>query len=1351
VKSKTPSPGNLTWDYELKNIYSLGATYLKPPVDLRIRKYSYSSEVDPWTQGDMTFLEILGLDVNPQDGSVDIDRIWWEKGLLLVPEARPFQNPALADPDSIYDRTSFTDYFPKYYIEAVAKGTKTTFNLNRINILEGSVQVKLNGRELTQGQDYTVDYDLGVVSLLTPDASRPDANVTISYQYAPFLSLASKSLLGTRATYQFSENAEIATSWMYRSVATKELRPKLGEESSRILVGEVDGHIDAEPYLLTRLVNALPLISTEAKSSLRVSGEAAVSMPNPNTRGEVFIDDMEGVKTSYSLGITRPSWSFGSVPPGKDTTNFGSPYWFNPKDGIRAYELDPNLPEDRRNDQITILVFGTKLYTAGQNTWVSLNRSIAPQGIDFSNSRALEVWVRGDTGRVHIDVATNLPEDAPRRDKYGNIKGFNDSLDTEDVKTVNGELDFNEDVGLDTIAGEDAKYVFGDDGNDDYSYSPGSNDYSHINGTENNDRLDTEDLNGDYSLDNGEDYFEFTFDLSTQDFVVNETAYGWRLFSISLDDSTNITKYGDPDWENITSARIWMDGFNHRDSASIAGLDIVGNKWRNGGVSGLLPDQGGTFQPEEKIEVSVKNNERDPDYYSPFDPGTGPYGNKRREQSLVVKYYDLETMHRGTAYQLISQKQDYSDYKEIRLYVHGDTSYPTFFVKFGGDERNYYEYRYVAGPGWKELILPLQEFTNRKLAHKDEDFYFDTGGVGYGFFGRPSFRNVMRMEVGVINTQSRRLTGEIWVDEIRLTEARRDTGTSGRLSLSTKLADLMGINLDVNKTDSEFRGLASESGSGVTRTTFTGSGNLKLDEFLPEKWGMTIPVSANMSRDVSLPKYQQSSDIVLSADEAAKRASHSNRRGVSISLNKTRQSLNRLLRWTLDNVQITSSASQNFSDSETRIDSSANYSGGVSYSYSPNVKPLSIFGLFGISYFPRTFGLSGAYNRNWQVGDVKSDTAAVRTKKDQNTTASGRANFSYEPLQFVTTSYSIDVTHDLNLPGTLYGHHVGSEITRTQSAGVGYHFPFLTEYVSQSGNYDTRYSENHDPDIGGLENDFRNVSNSNSATANLTANFSRIMNTFSGVAGSEAETLKTGTPKWLLSKFIKFTNRISSPTASYTRSRSSRYSYLKGRPSWEYQFGIRDDVEDVEKDYYALDETSINNSYQARSGLSLGELGLNVGFRGSDSKRGNPGSRTSSKSTTWPDMSLTLRSFERFLPIKALIQSSELRSGFSMTSGESGPADEPPTTRSKSSSFSPLVSWRTTWKKRVNTEVSTNYSLNEKKSGTPMTTDTETRKGASLSLSYSFTAPGGMRLPIFGSRIKFKSNLLIRFLSCLGL
>jgi hypothetical protein len=1347
VKSKVPSPTSITWDYELKNVYSLGVSNLRPPVDLRIRKYSYSAAEDPWTQGDKTFLELLGLDVNPQDGAIDVDRVRWDEGLLVFPTYEPFVSQSLLDPDSIYNRTSFTDYSPKYYIEIVAKGTKTTFNLNAINIMEGSVQVKLNGRELTQGQDYTVDYQSGLVTLLTPEASRPDANVTINYQYAPFLSLASKSLLGTRATYKFSDKANIGTSWMYRSVATKELRPRLGEESSRILVGEVDGHFDAEPYLFTRVADAFPLVSTDAKSSLRLSAEGAVSMPNPSTQGVAFIDDMEGTKTSYSLGMTRPSWFYGSVPAGKDTTNFGDPYWFNPRDGIKAYELDPNLPQTRRNDQVTVLVLGNKHDSTYTDTWVSFNRSLSPGGIDFSKSKALEVWVRGDTtmGRIHIDIGTNIPEDVARRVPIGlasGVRGINGNLDTEDVRTINGELDYDEDVGIDTVAGVD-KFVPvpGDDGNDDYSYTPGSDDYSKVNGTENNDRLDTEDLNGNYNLDMRADFFEFTIDLSSGAFLVNPiNEYGWRLFRMPLDDIASRTTYGNPDWENITAVRVWIDGFDYPAACTLAGLDIVGNKWRNGGVSGLLPDQGGVFQPEERIEISVKNNERDPDYDPPFDPGDDAYGNKRREQSLVINFFNLESVHRGTAYQIISQKQDYSEYKEIRLWVHGDTSEPTFFVKFGGDERNYYEYRCIATSGWQELILPMHEFTDRKLAHQDENYYFDEGGVGYGFYGKPSFRNIMRLEVGVINHDSTVASGEIWVNEVRVTDPRKDTGTAGRVSLNTTFADLMGFNVDLSRVDSEFHGLTSERGSGQTRTSISGTGNMSMGKFLPEKWGLSIPLTGSVVSEVSLPKYQQSSDIVLTGDEASKRASHATRRGANVSLSKTKPSLNKLMKWTIDNLQVSSSLSQNFSDSETRIDSSAAYEARATYSYAPQLKPLSVFGLFGLAYFPKSFNFSSGYNRNWQAGYVRSDTSAVRTTTDENKTASGGAGFTYDPITFVTTNYAIDAVRDLNLPGDVLGASLGSEVRRSQNAGIGFQLPIFKDYINQSANYDTRYLEDHDPDIGGTENDYRNVTNASTATTSATLNLAKFASLLSRPGAVEGDSAGAE-PNWFLSQVVKLTGRITSPKASYTRNRSSRYSFLKERPTWEYQFGLRDDLGDIEKDYYALDENSESDNYQANSGLTFGELAFNVSVRGTDSWKDYRGAKTRSHSLTWPDLSATLRSFERFLPMKRLVQSSELRSSYAVVNSDAGPFGEPATSRSVSNSFSPLLAWRTSWQKRINSEISTNYSRTEKESGTPVTTDTETRKGASATVSYSFSAPGGLKLPFIGSRIKFKSNL----------
>ena len=67
---------------------------------------------------------------------------------------------------------------------------------------------------------------------------------------------------------------------------------------------------------------------------------------------------MESIEESSSLGSTRRSWSGGSVPAGCDTSNLGIINWFNPRDGVIAREIYPNLPdEEQLDDKLPILEF----------------------------------------------------------------------------------------------------------------------------------------------------------------------------------------------------------------------------------------------------------------------------------------------------------------------------------------------------------------------------------------------------------------------------------------------------------------------------------------------------------------------------------------------------------------------------------------------------------------------------------------------------------------------------------------------------------------------------------------------------------------------------------------------------------------------------------------------------------------------------------------------------------------------------------------------------------------------------------------------------------------------------------
>jgi hypothetical protein len=77
--------------------------------------------------------------------------------------------------------------------------------------------------------------------------------------------------------------------------------------------------------------------------------------------------------------------------------------------------------------------------------------------------------------------------------------------------------------------------------------------------------------------------------------------------------------------------------------------------------------------------------------------------------------------------------------------------------------------------------------------------------------------------------------------------------------------------------------------------------------------------------------------------------------------------------------------------------------------------------------------------------------------------------------------------------------------------------------------------------------------------------------------------------------------------------------------------------------------------------------------------------------------------------------------------------------------LNPIVSWHTTWKKRVSTTLSANYSFSEvtnflSDTGQIRTVTNSDTRGGKVSLSYTFSAPKGVKIP-FLKRLKFSSDL----------
>lgn len=953
IKPKNLRPQDrAAWRLQLKNIYPIGGRDIKREgFELDIRFEQEGGE--PVNQlGEAKLLNAFGLDLYDEgltqrlpigDGKFDFRpglTIIPLTGEIIFPTLQPFgRNIPQSIPNandlrylSVYDtNTTFAQQDKskdKFIITGKYSGSASSTYQLGFNVVENSVRVLLNGRELSRGADYSVDYNIGQLIIRNDAALVPGADLRITYEQNDLFQLASKTLLGLRGIIDFSKKTKLGFSALNLNQQTLSDKVRLGEEPISNSIYGLDFQTAGDlPFITKALDN---IISTREMSSFNLRMEGAYMSPDPNTKKSTvesdkgqsiaYIDDFEGAKRTIPVGVGYTSWKDLSVPDSisviSDSTKLvqmnykAKSFWFNflPSDVTVRSIWGDRKKVATGEEQITVLDYvflpdrkGPYNYNPQLGNkklaWGGIMKILSSTATNLveENIEFIEFWLKNTSAeqnaKIFIDLGKISEDVIP-----------NGRLDTED-KNGNDLIDDGEDTGLDGLFDPQEQINFGsseaDPSGDNFFYRasspPSIFDFLNINGTEGNAALtdvgrfpDTEDLNRNGFLDQINSYFRYEIPLDTNSATNSYIAgggdnEGWFLYRIPLKEFKRTI--GDPDFTNVEFIRLFVTGVEEMVHIRMAEFNLVGNQWQK------------LIKEDEVLTVSVVNIEDNPEYTSP--PGVNRERDRsrpdqdilRNEQSLSMIIKDLPDGEHREAVKYLFRPLDVFNYKEMKLFIHGDqnqspgsVSYyvdednysADVYFRFGSDTNNYYEYRQPVRSGWNEISILFTELTSIKEGRDsvNQIVRIPVAGLPGHFYqvkGNPTLTGIRFLSVGIFNNNNPAvigvISGEVWINELRVVGADDTPGWAYSAAASIKFADLLNVSLNMSRTDPYFHKLTDRFGSRNDSRNWGVSADLDVLKLLPVNLpGSNLKLSYSHTESFSKPIYIPGTDVKV--DEA---------------------------------------------------------------------------------------------------------------------------------------------------------------------------------------------------------------------------------------------------------------------------------------------------------------------------------------------------------------------------------------------------------------------------------------------------------------------------------------------------
>ena len=717
---------------------------------------------------------------------------------------------------------------------------------------------------------------------------------------------------------------------------------------------------------------------------------------------------------------------------------------------------------------------------------------------------------------------------------------------------------------------------------------------------------DGEDINKDFTLNEIEEYYQYRIDIGKDKMVVGKnfvTDSASGPVPVALPNGTTpiVTWYqlkvpirefqqrvGEIiDFKSIRFMRVFMRGFQDNMILRFAAINLVRADWRKYLGNLEAGKENKPADPEDNTTFVVstvnieKNATRFPIEYT-VPPGitrtvdfSSPSPIQQNEQSLSLKICNLKDGDARGVFK--NTKIDLRQYGHLRMFLHAEGDQLkdgelTAFIRLGTDlTDNYYEYEMPlkltlpnhnepsqVWPTENEMTIALEDFINAKIARTNANYPFtvpfmsQNGNTKITVVGLPDLSNVRVMMLGLRNPKripgglddGFSKCGEVWFDELRMTDFANSGGWAATGRLQSKLADFGNVQLTGSITSVGFGGIDQKLSqrSMNDQYVYDLQSSFELGKFLPKNSGISIPMFFSYGNTLIRPLYdplnqdtkisKELSDIIDPNKRTIISQSSDDftaRRGFNFTnVRKNRIGSKRKAQfYDIENFSGTYSFVETYQRNQTlAYYILQTYKGQIMYNYNFVTKPfepfknsvkskyLTLIKDFNFSYMPSSWGFRMETERRYGETDYRNNDntlTVIQPVYDKNFTQKRYYEFGWALTKGLKFDYNataqsavdepqgkVDATTTQKKDSIWNNFWKGGRMTQfDQTAKINYNIPInkipFLEFVNQSAySYSANYTwKAAPPAADSLGN---KITNSRVQTVNLSFDFMKLYN-----------------------------------------------------------------------------------------------------------------------------------------------------------------------------------------------------------------------------------------------------------------